>query len=224
VKHREFLFLTRLGFAARGLMYILVAWITLKAGRAEDTSGALDYLNGGAGRLILCAMALGFASYGLWRLAAAWLDSEGHGSDRKGLAIRLGGAGSGLIHFGFFYYSARLLLGERGGEGSGERAEQGAAAALSFPGGQTLVILAALGLLLAGLYQLYKGVKGKFLRHLDGRAANALWVQLASLPHWARIGVAWGLGFFGLFSLVEARRRVIRDPADMLPGKTMFGR
>ena len=258
MKHRKkFLLLTRLGFAARGLMYILVAWITLKAGRGEDTSGALDYLNGGAGRLILCVMALGFASYGLWRLAAAWLDSEGHGSDRKGIAIRLGGAGSGLIHFGFFFYSARLLLGERGGQGSGERAEQGAATALSFPGGQTLVILAALGLLLAGLYQLYKGAKGKFLRHLDDRAANALWVQLAgrlgyaargivfitvawfmakaglderpgeaggmaealaSLPHWARIGVAWGLGFFGLFSLVEARRRVIRNPADMLPG------
>ena len=257
------LLLTRLGFAARGLMYMLVAWLSLRAGRGEDTSGALEYLNGGAGKAILAAMAIGFFSYGLWRIAAAWLDSEGHGSDRKGLCIRLGGAGSGLIHFGFFYYSARLLLGERGGEGSGERAEQGAATALSLPGGQTLVILAAVALLLVGLYQLYKAVKGKFLRHLDGRAARQWWVQaagrlgyasrgivflvvayfmakaglnerpgeaggmaeaLGSLPHTVRIGTAWGLGLFGLFSLVEARHRIIRDPADMLPGNGIGGR
>jgi hypothetical protein len=118
-------------------------------------------------------------------------------------------------------------------------------------------MIAAIVLLIVGLYQLYKGAKGKFLRHLYDRASQALWVQLAgrlgyaargvvfivvayfmakaglderpgeaggmaealaSLPYMARIGVAWGLGFFGLFSLVEARHRMIRNPADMLPG------
>lgn len=256
MKDGKFLLLTRLGFAARGLMYTLVAWLSLRAGRGEDTAGALDYLNGGAGKVILCLMALGFFFYGLWRVAGAWLDSEGHGSDRKGIAIRLGGVGSGLIHFGFFYYVARLLLGERGGGGSSERAEQGAATALSLPGGQTLVIIAAIAFLAVGLYQIYKGAKGKFLRHLDDRAARQAWVRLAgrlgyaargvvflvvgyfmakagfdenpgeaggmaealaSLPRTVRIGVASGLGLFGLFSLVEARHRVIRDPADMLP-------
>lgn len=260
MNHRKFELLTRLGFAARGLIYILVAWIAVRAGRGEDASGALDYLNGGAGKAILCVMALGFASYGLWRVAGAWLDSEGHGSDRKGLCIRLGGAGSGLIHFGFFYYALRLLLGGRGGGGSSEKAEQGAATALSLPGGWTLVMIAAAVLLLTGLYQIYKAARGKFLRHLDGRAARALWVQLAgrlgyasrgivflvvayfmakaglnerpgeaggmgealaSLPRTVRIGVASGLGLFGLFSLVEARHRLIRNPADMLPGKGM---
>jgi hypothetical protein len=255
VNHRKFEYLTRLGFASRGLMYILVAWLSVRAGRGEDASGALEYLNGGAGKAILCVMALGFASYGLWRVAGAWLDSEGRGSDRKGICIRLGGAGSGLVHFGFFYYVVRLLLGGRGGGGSGERAEQGAATALSLPGGQTLVILAAGALLLTGLYQLYKAAKGKFFRHLDSRAAQAVWVQLAgrlgyasrgivflvvayfmaraglnespgeaggmaealaSLPRTVRLGVASGLGLFGLFSLVEARFRVIGNPADML--------
>jgi hypothetical protein len=258
VNRGKFLLLTRLGFAARGLMYILVAWITVRAGRGEDASGALDYLNGGAGRAILAVMALGFASYGLWRVAGAWLDSEGHGSDRKGIFIRLGGAGSGLIHFGFFTYCLRLLFGGHGGGGSSERAEQGAATALSLPGGWTLVMVAAAALLLTGLYQIYKAARAKFLRHLDDRAARALSVQLAgrlgyasrgivflavayfmakaglderpgeaggmgealaSLPHAVRIGVASGLGLFGLFSLIEARRRVIRNPADMLPGK-----
>ncbi len=259
MNHRKFETLTRLGFAARGIMYILVAWLTVRTGRhGEDAAGALEYLNGGAGKLILCVMALGFFSSGLWRVAGAWFDSEGRGSDRKGIFIRLGGAGSGLIHFGFFLYVVRLLVGGHGGGGSSEKAEQGAATALSLPGGWTLVMIAAAALLVTGLYQIYKGAKGKFLRHLDGRAAKALWVQLAgrlgyaargivflvvayfmaraglnerpgeaggmaealaSLPRTVRIGVASGLGLFGLFSLVEARHRVIGNPADMLPGK-----
>ena len=255
MNRRSFEYLTRLGFASRGLMYMLVAWIAIRAGRGEDASGALDYLNGGAGKVILGVMALGFFSYGLWRVAGAWLDSEGRGSDRKGIFIRLGGAGSGLIHFGFFYYVVRLLLGGHGGGGSSEKAEQGAATALSLPGGQTLVIVAAIVLLIVGAYQIYKAAKGKFLHHLDARAARARWAQLsgrlgyasrgvvflvvayfmaraglderpgeaggmgealASLPHAVRIGVASGLGLFGLFSLVEARFRRIGNPAEML--------
>jgi hypothetical protein len=89
--------LTRLGFAARGLMYIVIGWLALKAGRAEDSAGALEYLSGGAGQLLLAVMAIGFLAYGLWRLANAWLDGDGHGSEAKGIATRAGGAFSGIV-------------------------------------------------------------------------------------------------------------------------------
>ena len=248
--------LTRLGFAARGLMYIVIGWLALKTGRAEDGAGALEYLSGGAGQLLLAVMAIGFLAYGLWRLANAWLDGDGHGGNGKGIAIRAGGALSGIVHLGLFFYAARLVLGDDGAHGSGDSAQEGTATVLSFPGGWTLVGIAAACLLAMGVYQLVKAANASFLEHLDRRARSAAWIKLAgrigyaakgvvflamgwflgraaieekasvaggmdavltSLPGTIQLIVAFGLLLFGLFSLVEARHRRIRDPADMLP-------
>lgn len=197
MNRRSLELLTRLGFAARGLMYMVIGWLALKAGRAEDGAGALDYLNGGAGKLLLAAMAIGFLFYGLWRLANALLDGDGHGSDGKAMAIRAGGAVSGIVHLGLFYYAARLALGDGGGEGDSTR--EGAATAMSMPGGWTLVMLASICLFVVGGYQLVKAAKASFLKHLGGRAAGAAWVKLAGRIGYASRGlvfliVAWFLG------------------------------
>lgn len=192
MQHRKFEVLTRVGFAARGLMYMLVGFLAAWWGRAEDASGALEHLNRGTGRPVLLVMSLGFAAYALWRLLGAALDSEGHGSDRKGVFIRLGGAGSGIIYLGFAYSAARLALGGGGGHGgSGERAREGAAVALSLPGGQALLIAAAIALLLGGGYQIVKAARGKFLRHLDAKAAHAIWVQVTGRGGYAARGIVF---------------------------------
>ena len=255
--------LTRLGFAARGLMYIVIGWLALKSGRAEDGAGALEYLSGGAGKLLLAVMAVGFLAYGLWRLANAWFDGDGHGSDGKGRALRAGGAFSGLAHLGLFFYSARLALGDNSAHGSGDSAREGTATALSIPGGWTLVAVAAACLIGMGGFQLVKAARASFLKHLDARATGSPLVRnagrigyaargvvfltmgwflgraamreraseaggmddaLASLPGTLQLGVAFGLLLFGLFSMVEARHRRMRDPADMLPGNGLLGR
>jgi hypothetical protein len=199
VTHRKMEMLTRLGFAARGLMYMLVGFLAVWWGRAEDASGALKYLNGGSGKPVLLVMAVGFAAYALWRLLGAALDSEGHGSDPKGIVVRLGHVGSGLIYSGFAYTAARLALGGHAGHGSSARAKEGAAMALSLPGGEILLAAAAIALLIGGGYQFVKAARGKFLRHLDSRAANAPWVQLVGRGGYAARGivflvVAWFVG------------------------------
>src|SRR3954469_1925111 len=199
VNHRKMEMLTRLGFAARGLMYMLVGFLAVWWGRAEDASGALKYLNGGGGKPVLLIMAVGFAAYALWRLLGAALDSEGHGSGPRGIAIRLGHVGSGLIYTGFAYTAARLALGGHGGQGSSARAREGAAMALSLPGGQALLAAAAIALLVGGGYQFVKAARGKFLRHLDPRAANAGWVQVTGRAGYAARGmvflvIAWFVG------------------------------
>lgn len=253
--------LTRLGFAARGSMYIVIGWLAFMAGRSEDAKGALEYLNDGASKPLLAIMAVGFLFYGLWRLANAWMDGDGHGSDPKGKAVRAGGAFSGLIHLGFFLYAVRLLLGDGGAEG-GDSAREGAATAMSLPGGWTLVIAASLCLLFVGGVQLAKAARASFLKHLDSRAAGAGWARLsgrigyasrgivflivawfigraawheraseaggmdealASLPNTFRLVVAFGLMLFGLFSLIEARHRVISDPARLAREKGLLG-
>ena len=90
--------LTRIGFAARGLLYVVIALLVLRTGRAESPSGALEYLGQGGGRLLLGVMAAGLFAYGLWRLADAAFDVERHGADGKGALERLGAGASGVVH------------------------------------------------------------------------------------------------------------------------------
>ena len=106
--------LTRIGFAARGLIYFLIGFLALRTGRAEDGSGVLEYLNSGSGKILLGVMAVGLLAYGFWRLSEAAINSEGHGNDAKGIGARVGGFISGLIHVGLSLYAASLALGGRG--------------------------------------------------------------------------------------------------------------
>jgi len=185
---RKFVTMTRVGFAARGIMYLLIGFLSLRLGRSEDGSGAMEYLGSGAGRVLLAIMAAGFFAYAAWRLLEAYLDSEGHGSDAKGRAARLGGAISGILHVALGLTAAKLAAG---GARSGNGAEGGAATALSFPGGQTLLVVAAVLLLVAGLYQLAKAAKADFLRHLDPQAARQAWVNWAGRGGYAARGIVF---------------------------------
>ena len=56
--------LTRLGFASRGLLYLVIGFLILRTGRTEDTSGALSVLAEGGGRILLALMIAGFGLAG----------------------------------------------------------------------------------------------------------------------------------------------------------------
>jgi hypothetical protein len=185
---------TRVGFAARGIMYLLIAFLALWSGRTEDGLGAMKLLDSGIGRVVLGPMAIGFVAYGVWRLAEAWIDSEGHGSDAKGLAHRAGGVVSGIIHLGLGFYTAKLALGRPAGGGG---AESGAATTLSLPGGEALLMIAAAALLVTGMANLGKAVKAEFLQHLDGRVARETWVKWVGRGGYAARAVVFAImGWF----------------------------
>lgn len=183
--------LTRVGFAARGVIYVLIGFLALRTGRTESGSGILAYLNSGAGKLLLGLMALGLLAYALWRLSEALIDSEGHGGDAKGIAVRIGGAVSGVVHLGLGLYALRLALGDAGGGSGGGRAEQGAEVALGLPGGGLLVALAAAALIATGLFQFVKAAKAGFLKHLEPKAAKQGWVKVTGRGGYAARGVVF---------------------------------
>jgi hypothetical protein len=192
---------TRAGFAARGIMYLLIAFLALWSGRSADGQEAMQLLDSGAGRLVLGVMAIGFAGYGIWRLAEAWIDSEGHGSGAKGLARRAGGVASGIVHLGLGLYAARLAMGRPGGTSG---AEDGAATTLSLPGGEVLLMVAAAGLLAAAASNLAKAVKADFLDYLDPRAARLPWVAWAGRAGHAARGVVFAITAWFCWRAAEA--------------------
>ena len=188
----KFLGLTRLGFFARGLLYIVIALLVIGTGRTEDLTGALEYLGRGFGQLLLIVLAAGLATYGLWRLADAAFGMENPGPDGKALRKRAAAGGIGVIYLYLAYKATRILLEGRAGETS---AQQQADTVLDLPGGQWVLALAALVMAAAGATQVYKAYKCSFLRRLDAAAQAPLVKWLGRLGYAARgvifIVVAW---------------------------------
>ena len=114
--------LARLGYAAKGVVYLLVGWIAARAatgnGETTGTHGALEFLLAKPfGKVMLVLVAVGLAGYAVWRAVQAIADPEGKGNDPKGLAVRGYMLASAFIHGAMFVAALRLLQGDpRGAE------------------------------------------------------------------------------------------------------------
>lgn len=168
--------LTRIGFAARGITYILIGWLAASLGRTAGPSEALATLADGPGRLLLFVIAVGLFAYGAWKLMEGGLDLEGRGSDAKGLAVRAGHAISGAAHVLLGLTALNLATGSSGGDDGG-KARTATSWLLDLPAGGILVQLIAAGLIAIGAYQIVQAIKLKFLDYLDSKAASQGWVK-----------------------------------------------
>lgn len=168
--------LTRIGFAARGLTYILIGWLAIETGRAAGASDALRTLSAGPGKLVLWLVAIGLFAYGAWRLIEAALDLEGSGSGAKGAVKRIGHGLSGIAHVLLAVTALDLAMGMPSGSDS-ENARATTSWLLDLPAGSILVRLIAIGLFAAGGYQILQAIRLGFLKQLDGRAAAKPWVK-----------------------------------------------
>lgn len=162
--------LARIGFAARGLVYILVGWfaidVALHGGELSDNQGALGSLADSAlGRLLLLLCGIGFAGYALWRLAEAILDPERRSGSLKGRFERAGYALSGVVHAILAVGSINLALRNAPApEGSpGDRTAQSWSSwLLEQPGGQAALVAVGLVLLAVAAAQAIKAYKSRF--------------------------------------------------------------
>ena len=217
--------LTRIGFAARGLLYLSIGYLALRFGRTENTAGAIEYLAEGGTRPLVAVMAVGFLAYGVWRLSEAIADTEGQGTGAKAMAARIGGGVSGLVHTGLAFVALNLALGKTP-EAGGNEASSGAATALEMPGGHIVVLLAGAALIGTGLYQLVNAAKAEFLKYLDYHAAHKPWVKWFGRAGYAARGVVFAI--IG-WSLLQAGMAAEADQAsgmaqaiDSLEGSTLF--
>ena len=218
----RFQWLTRVGFLGRGLLYILIGVLVLDSGRTEDLTGALDYLNEGAGRLLLIGIAAGMLAYGVWRLADAVFGMENPGGDAKALRKRAVAGFIGCIYLYLSYKATMVLLVGR----SGDRGpEQQADTVLDLPGGDLILGFAALVMLAAGGVQLFKAAKCSFLRRLDHRA------QAPAVKWLGRFGYAARGVIFLIVGLMIGRAAIDRrsdevggmeQALDFLSGPTLY--
>ena len=158
--------LGRAGFAARGVLYGIVAIVALAVAVGEEQStadqqGALASLAGStAGKILLVVLAAGLGGYALFRLYEVFAGPVGdYGAKAK--LERVASAFRVLI-YGALCFSAIQVLVESGQSSSGSGAKSSTSTVFSLPGGQALVIAGGLVLIGVGVHQLYMAVSASF--------------------------------------------------------------
>jgi hypothetical protein len=209
--------LARAGLVAKGVSFGIVGVLAIKlaaghGGKATSRQGALHTLAGETfGRVVLVLLVVGFASYAIWRFVEAW---AAPGEDAKKWAKRLGSIGRGAIYASLAYSTAKLLAGAGGGSSQNERARQTTATALSWPAGTWLVGLAGAVVIGVGLWNLYRGLSGKFEDKWRtgemGATARTWGGRVGTVGHVAR-GVV-----FGLIGVFVIRAAVQYDPKEAI--------
>jgi hypothetical protein len=166
--------LARLGLAARGLVYLLIAWTAVRiasagsggGGGEADRKGAMaTFAHNGAGKGVLVVMAIGFAGYATWRLTeVVWGHRDDDGASRW---VKRGASLCRAVLYGVFAWSAmRAAVQGQSGQGSNSTSKQTTAGLLGHSGGRVAVVLLGAGFVIAGLALTARGVLRKFERKL----------------------------------------------------------
>jgi hypothetical protein len=173
--NRRLALLARGGYAARGVVYIIVGGLALLAafgqggGQTTDTQGALtSLLTQPFGEVLLAVVALGLLGYALWRVVQALTDVDHHGTDPKGLAIRAGLLVSAATHGLLAAFALSLIFGwgsRLGGADSGAR--DWTAWLMQQPFGRWLVGLIGLAIVGAGIAHMIKGYRSQFEKYFE---------------------------------------------------------
>jgi fumarate reductase subunit D len=184
--------LARIGLAAKGVSYGLVAVLAIelaigRGGKATDRTGALRTIaHDPIGRAIVIALAVGFACYALWRLGEAVREDK--------LSKRLTAVGKAAIYGALCWAAVSILLGED--KSSGNKEKETTAGILGWPGGQWIVIAIALAIGGAALWNVYRGLSGRFMKDMKtgemSAGVRAWTTRIGLVGHVAR-GIVFGL-------------------------------
>jgi Domain of Unknown Function (DUF1206) len=190
--------LARVGLAARGLVYLIIAVLAGqiafgdRSQRADEHGAFQTLAQNGWGKAVLWVAVVGFLGYALWLATDALWGHRGEPERLERVAAKTESAGKVV----FYVFLAILALQVvTGGNSSG--GETLTADVLGMTGGQVLVVVAGAVVIGIAAVQVWRGVKASFTRHLD----------LARLSPTARRGVvAFGrVGYFArgiVFALV----------------------
>jgi hypothetical protein len=208
---------SRVGYAARGVVYLGVGAIALMAAldwtvRAAGPAEALRrWAEGPAGVLLIGLVAAGLACFAMWRGLQAVFNAEHHGRRLKDWLARGGEALSGVTHAALAWSMFELLDGI---EDLGEEQEADVAAGqvLALPGGDLWLIAGGLVVLGLGLGNAVQAIRTDFARRLACDANVCRWaVPLARAGYLGRAIALAPLGFFMTEAGLDARAAAARS-------------
>jgi len=177
-KSEKFSWLVRLGYAARGIVYLLLGYLALStAGKAGDGQSAVfDLLQDvPLGTPLLYLVALGLLAYALFHAVDAATDIENHGSDTSGKAKRLGSGASAFGHLVLAYTAYQFATGEKQQAGDTASTQEKAGGLLDWDLGPIVLGILGLGFLIGAAMQAKSAYTAGFMKRIGGGAPS--WVK-----------------------------------------------
>lgn len=170
----------RLGYAAKGLVYIIMGGLALAAalgrgGETTDTNGAVRALAiGPAGHTLLLVVAVGLFGYALWGILDSLLDLDANGTSLKGIVTRVAVFIIALSYTGLGFAALQIGLGTgSGGAGSNQRTHDLTARLLQAPFGVALVVIVGIVLLGVACALAYLAWSARFMQPIKHAETGA---------------------------------------------------
>jgi hypothetical protein len=187
-------FLERVGYVARGVLYIVMGLLALGivlgvgGGKATDLSGSLVFLIGNPfGKLVLIVMIIGILAYSLWGFVRAIYDPLHRGRDASGIMARVGFVSSAVSYAAIALFALQILAGA--GVTSGDSTQKYVTSILAHPLGGWITIVIGVVTLGIGIGQFVEAYRATFKQDLKGAEMTK-----------SEKDIAVGLGRFGMFA------------------------
>ncbi|MBP0445302.1 DUF1206 domain-containing protein [Roseomonas sp. SSH11] len=236
-RRRGLEWLARLGYAARGLVSLLVGLIALLAavnggGEVAGSKGALQAIfTQPWGSAMLLVVALGLFGFALWRAMQSLADADRRGTGWGALAARAGQLVSSVIYVSLGIFAVNLAIGAASGGAEDQAARDWTRWLLAQPFGRWLVGAVGLAILGAGLGMGAKAFTASFRRHLACGPGAAEWViPLGRAGYAARAVVFLIISAFLIIAALQADPSEARGLGGALValqaqpfGRTAFG-
>ncbi|MBO3086883.1 DUF1206 domain-containing protein [Cellulomonas dongxiuzhuiae] len=153
----------RAGYAASGLLHVLIGVLAAQlalgsSGGSADESGAFAAIAGTPfGAVTLWIAVVAFVALAAWQAAAAVSGAAGETSDR----VKAGA--KAVVYLALAATAYSVVQGASGGG----RTQSATAQMMQSPGGRLLVGAVGVGVVVVGVYHVYKGLTKKFLEDLN---------------------------------------------------------
>ncbi|WP_199424346.1 DUF1206 domain-containing protein [Actinotalea solisilvae] len=171
----------RLGYAASGVLHLLLAWVAVQLawsgyGGSADQGGALGLLAGSAiGAVLLWLCVVGFGLLAIWQVTEAVAGRE--------TSERVKSIGRAVVYAALALTTVGVLRGSGGGGGASTTA-----GLMTSTGGRLLVGAVGLVVVGVGVHHVVKGWRRTFLRDL--RQHPGTWTERAGRVGYIAKGVA----------------------------------
>lgn len=167
----------RFGYMTKGIVYGMIGILAILAafgpgGKTTGTTGALQSIaEMPFGEVILWIIGIGLLGYIVWDFIKTFKNPENEGDDAKGLIKRTGYFISGIIYANLSFGAIRLAS-HSGNAGSGDSERTISSKLMEFPFGIWMIGLLGAIIIGYGLYELFSGVKEKFMENLKTAEMN----------------------------------------------------
>lgn len=199
------IFLGRLGYAARGLIYVTVGVLAVMAALGQS-EGSTTGAGGAAGTLrqmplgqpLLIVIGIGLIGYAIWRFVQAGShqgEAAGHSTGK-----RVVHALDGLLHVAISFTVFSVAAGGRS-SGDEQRADDWTATLMAQPFGRWLVVIAGLAAIAGGIFLLRRALKRDYNKVVRADASLKARQAITKLGRFGESARAVVFAIVGVFLL-----------------------